>query len=108
MYKHVFKVKYYFHCINFYMYSLHARNCSAAGTNCELVKLENKDIYDLICYRSTSEYLLSRLTFAPVAYLLCSIFIHLKQALLTQHPASNDEKYLYTLNIDFFQIKVFD
>ena len=36
------------------------------------------------------------------------IFRHWKPELLTQFPAPNDEKYLYFLKIDIFQIELFD
>ena len=36
------------------------------------------------------------------------IFRHLKLELLTQFPASNDEKYYYLWKIDMFKIKLLD
>ena len=36
------------------------------------------------------------------------IFRHLKMELLTQFPASNDEKYYYFLKIDLSKIKLLD
>ena len=47
------------------------------------------------------------LTFVRLSRLYC-IFRHLKLELLTQFPASNDQKYLYFIKIGIFEIELFD
>ena len=63
--------------------------------------------YDFLVILETAENCIELLTLVLLNCFNC-IFRHLKLELLTQFPASNDEKYYYLWKIDMCKIKLLD